>query len=237
LKLLVTRAEPQGAQTAQALRARGHEVWLVPLTRIELLAPELGPGPWAAVLISSANAAAAVEIHPRCQELTALPVLAVGARSAGAARRAGFAHVTSAGGNARNLMQLAAARYRGTAQPLLYLAGADRAADLLADLAAAAVSVEMHVVYQAVATPNLPPDVAGALRAGALDAVLHFSRRSAEIYLQAAANAGLGAAALKPVHICLSARIAEPLVAAGAESVRIAERPTQASLLQCVESP
>ena len=165
-----------------------------------------------------------------------MPLLAVGARSARAARRAGFANVTSAGGNARNLMELAATRYRGTAQPLLYLAGADRAVDLVAELAAAAVPVEMHVVYQAVAVPDLPLDAAEALRGGVLDGVLHFSRRSAKIYLQAAANTGLGATALKPMHFCLSARIAKPLRSAGAESVRISERPTQASLLQCIES-
>ena len=236
MKLLVTRPEPEGARTAQALRTRGHEVWLAPLSRIELLAPDLGHGPWAAVLISSANAAAAVEIHPRRQHLTALPLLAVGARSAGAARRAGFADVTAAEGNVRNLIELAATRYRGTVRPLLYLAGADRAADLIADLAAAAIPVEMGVVYQLLATKDLPPDVAGALRAGALDGVLHFSRRSAEIYLQAAADTGLGAEGLKPMHFCLSARIAEPLLSAGAASVRISERPTQASLLQCIES-
>jgi uroporphyrinogen-III synthase len=133
-------------------------------------------------------------------------------------------------------MELAETRYRGTAQPLLYLAGADRAVDLVAELAAVAVPVEMHVVYQAVAVPDLPLDAAEALRDGMLDGVLHFSCRSAKIYLQAAANTGLGATALKPMHFCLSARIAEPLRSAGAESVRISERPTQASLLQCIES-
>jgi uroporphyrinogen-III synthase len=236
LKLLVTRPEPDGERIAAALRARGHAVWLAPLTRIEPLVPDLGPGPWAAVLITSANAAAAVEIHPCRQEVTALPLLAVGARSAQAARRAGFADVAVAGGNAKHLIALAAARYRGTARPLLYLAGADRATDLVADLAAAAVPVEMHVVYQAIAAPNLSPAVAEALAAGALDGVLHFSRRSAEIYLQAAAKTGLGGAALEPMHFCLSARIAAPLRSAGAKAVRIADRPTQASLLQCIGS-
>ena len=232
----MTRPEPDGSRTAAALRERGHDVLWAPLTRIELLSPALGPGPWTAVLITSANAAAALENHPRRQELTALPLLAVGAESAEAARRVGFGDVTSADGTAKDLIGLAAARYSGSNRPLLYLAGADRATDLAAELAAASVPVEMHVVYQAVAQPCLPHDVATALRSGALDGVLHFSRRSAAIYLDAAAAAGLSDAALAPTHFCLSARIAEPLLAAGAKSMRIAERPTQTSLLQLIES-
>ena len=46
--------------------------------------------------------------------------------------------------------------------------------------------------------------------------MLHFSRRSAEAYVDAARAAGLLANALKPIHFCLSAQVAEPLAQAGA---------------------
>ena len=236
MNLLVTRPEPDAARTAAALRAQGHEVLLAPLTRIEPAAAAFGPGPWAAVLISSANAARAMEIHPRRQELIGLPALAVGDRSAVAARHAGFTDVASAAGTATELASLAAARYGASGRPLLYLAGADRTAELAAELAAAAVAVEICVVYQAVANPSLPPDVAQALRRGSIAGVLHLSRRAAQIYLDAAAAAGLGAQALAPKHFCLSGRIAEPLAAAGAPTIRVAAQPTEDSLLQLVDS-
>lgn len=231
----MTRPEPDAERTAAALRRCGHAVLLAPLIRTEPLAAEFGPGPWAAVLISSANAARALEIHPRRQEVIRLPAIATGRRSAEAARRAGFAEVISADGTVNDLVALAAARYGGKGRPLLYLAGADRATDLVGALAAA-VPVEMRVVYQAVAQTNLPSEVATVLRQGTLDGVLHFSRRSAALYLKAAASAGLGAAALAPIHFCLSARIAEPVVAAGAQTIRVAPRPTEESLLQLVDS-
>jgi uroporphyrinogen-III synthase len=62
--------------------------------------------------------------------------------------------------------------------------------------------------------------------------VLHFSRRSAESYLACAARAGVGEAALEPVHLCLSAQVAEPLAAAGAAAIRIAPRPDEAAIIE-----
>src|SRR5581483_8187218 len=83
MRILVTRPSPDGERTAAGLRARGHDVVLAPLLTVERLpdAP-LGPGPWAAVLLTSANAARAVAVHLRRDELLPLPVLAVGRHSA-----------------------------------------------------------------------------------------------------------------------------------------------------------
>jgi uroporphyrinogen-III synthase len=230
--LLITRPEPDGERSAAVLRARGHQVLAAPLSRIVPAAAGFGPGPWAALLISSANAVRALEIHPRRQELIGLPVLAVGGGSAAAARQAGFAHVTSADGTGADLARMAASRFSGAHRPLLYLAGADRAVDLAGLLGAAAVPVEMHVIYQAVAETVLPPAAAEALRRRALDGALHFSRRGAGIFLETATRAGLREAALALTHDCLSARVAEPLAAAGAANIRIAPHPTEESLLR-----
>jgi uroporphyrinogen-III synthase len=161
-------------------------------------------------------------------------LIAVGDRSAAAARDAGFTDVTSAGGTAVDLAALVALRCAGE-RPLLYLAGAHRSVDLTATLAGV-TPVEMRVIYHAVGNPILPAAVADALRQGTLKGVLHFSRRTAQIYLDAATRAGLYDAALTPAHYCLSARIAEPLAAAGAASIRIAERPTENSLISLLNS-
>ena len=50
----------------------------------------------------------------------------------------------------------------------------------------------------------------------------------------AARAAGQLANALKPVHFCLSAQVAEPLVQAGAAAIRIAERPNEAVLIALI---
>jgi uroporphyrinogen-III synthase len=233
VRLLLTRPEPDAQRTAAALRAQGHDVIAAPLLRIELAADaQIGAGPWAAILITSANAAAAVAANARMAELRALPVFAVGRRSAEAMGAAGFADVTSADGNVSDLARLVVTRLQPAAR-LLYLAGEDRAGDLTGDLRAGGFAVETTVIYRAVAATSLPPAAAQALASG-IDGVLHFSRRSAEVFVDAARAAGILANALKPVHFCLSMQVAEPLAQAGAADIRVAELPNEAALLALI---
>ena len=211
MRLLLTRPEPDAERTAAALRARGHTVVAAPLLRIEARQDaEIGRGPWAAVLVTSANAAPAIARHGRFEELRLLPTFAVGERSAQALRAAGFADVISADGKVDDLVRLVARRIKPGA-PLLYLAGADRSGDLAAALQN--FVVRTVVVYRAVAAKALPAEAATALTSG-IDGVLHFSRRTAETYVRATRGAGLLIAALNPVHYCLSTQVAEPLVQA-----------------------
>ena len=233
MRLLLTRPEPDAQRTAAALRAQGHDVVAAPLLRIAPVTDaQIGDGPWAAILITSANAADAIAAHARVTPLRALPVFAVGQRSAEAVAAAGFADVTSADGNVTDLARLVATRMQPAA-PLLYLAGEDRSGDLAGNLRAHGFAVETIIVYRAVAATGLLPVAAEALSSG-IDGVLHFSRRSAEAYVNAARAAGMLANALKPVHFCLSAQVAEPLAQAGTADIRVAERPSEAALLALI---
>ena len=228
--VLVTRPEPAAERTAAALIARGHEVWKVPLMRVEPVAADLS-GHWGAVIVTSANAPAAIADNPAREALRKLPLFAVGERSAQAARAAGFAEVTSAGGDVRDLVQLLRERQADASAPLLYLAGEERAADLVGELAARGIATEMRVVYRAVAAP-FPDELIAALEAGDVQAVLHFSRRSAENFLAGARTAGVAEQALAVRHYCLSAQVAGPLIAAGAQRVVVAPRPDEAALVE-----
>ncbi len=235
MRLLVTRPRPEAERTAARLRGRGHTVVAAPLLGIETVAAsEIGGGRWAAILVTSAKAAPAIAAQQSFASLRLLPVFAVGERSARAMREIGFAEVTSAGGDVRALARLVTERLRHCAAPLLYLAAAERSGDLAGDLAACGFLVHTAVVYRAVAATDFPPAAAKVLAEG-LDGVLHFSRRSAEAYVNAARAASLHAAALqRPKHFCLSARVAEPLAEAGAADVRIAAQPTEAALIALI---
>jgi len=225
MRVVVTRPQADGERTAQAVEARGHEVLLVPLMRVELLDADLS-GDWAGVIVTSGNALAAIKEQPQAESLKTLPLFAVGRRSAAAAQ--GFASVHSANGDVRDLVALIAREHRGGT--LLYLAGEDHAADLVGELARVGIRAEMRVVYRAVSAP-FPPILVAALEAGDVDAVLHYSRRSAENYLQGARDAEVLEAALAVMHACLSPQVAEPLRAAGVTDVRIASRPEEAAML------
>jgi uroporphyrinogen-III synthase len=232
VRLLITRDEAGAERTALALRARGHEPIVAPLFGIEILS-EVEPedGPWDAILLTSVNALPGVcTWKGRWRDV---PAFAVGDRTAQAMREQGFTAVTSAAGDVNDLADLIVARLTPPAR-LLYLAGEERVGDLAGMLRAKNFAVDLVQVYRVVAARTLPPTAAAALN-GEIDGVLHFSRRSAEAFLTAARNSGLLEAALrKPVHYCLSDRIAEPLREAGAADVRAAERPDEAALLALI---
>jgi uroporphyrinogen-III synthase len=233
MRFLVTRPEPDNERTATALRARGHEVLLAPLLRIEAVTDaDLGAPPWAALLLTSANGARAIERHPLRFELFDVPVLAVGRGSAEAAGAVGFEDVASADGNADDLVRLAALRFVGAGRPLLYLAGEDRSSDLAGELAAKGLAVKTVVIYRAAKAERFPPVPRLALEQGRIDGVLHFSRRSVDAYVDCSRD--IVRQALAPVHYCLSGRAAEPLRQAGAPRIEVAAHPDEASLLALV---
>jgi uroporphyrinogen-III synthase len=232
VRLLLTRPQADAERTAATLRARGHGVMVAPLLAIELISDgDLGAGPWAAILVTSANAVRAIAGHRRRDELRRIAVFTVGQHTAQAMRDLGFAAVVSADGNVADLAAVVAARTTPGAR-LLYLAGEERSGDLAGLLRAQNFAVQTALVYRVVTAEMLPRHAADALET-AIDGVLHFSRRSAEAYVNAARRAGLDEAALAtPIHFCLSARVAEPLVQAGAGTIRIAARPEEAALIE-----
>jgi uroporphyrinogen-III synthase len=232
VRLLITRPADEAERVAVLLRAHGHDVVLAPLLRIETIDDaNFGQGPWAAVLLTSANALRALQPHRR-NELTRLPVFAVGARTAEAARAAGFSTIISAEGNAADLARVTAGRLGAGRAPLLYLAGSDRAHDLAGDLGEQNIRVETVVAYRALAATRLPATARQALQTRSLDGILHYSRRSAAIFLDCAMADGLREQARALTHYCLSARVAEPLSAAGASDIRIASRPDDNALVE-----
>ena len=235
MRLLLTRPEADAERTAKALRVLGHEAIIAPLLRIAVTAnAEIGSGPWAAILITSANAAHAIATHTAVTQFRALPVFTVGQRSAQAMAAAGFADVSSADGGVAELAHLAAARVNPGAS-LLYLAGEDRSGDLAGDLGARGFDVQTAVIYRAVAAASLPRVAAEALASG-IDGVLHFSRRSAEAYVAAARGTNMLTAALKPVQYCISAQVAEPLSRAGAADIRAAAEPSETALIALIDA-
>jgi uroporphyrinogen-III synthase len=234
MRLVVTRPLEDSERSATALRARGYDVLIAPLLRIEPVPVKLSPS-WGGVVVTSANAPAAVAALPVRDALVRLPLYAVGQRSAAAARDAGFTEVRSAGGDVRDLIRLLLSSRADAAGPLLYLAGEDRAADLASELTARGIAAEMAVVYRAAAAP-FPEALIAALTGGVVDAVLHYSRRSADTYVTGAAHANIAKPALAVRHYCLSAPIAEPLVAAGAAHIAIAARPDETALFATLDA-
>ncbi len=240
MAILVTRPLPDG-DTAAALRAKGFEVLLAPMLRFERAAfQDDGDARYGGIIVTSANALRAIESELRGSRLLNLPLFAVGEHTADEARAIGFAKVISAKSDASGLRErvLAAVKAKEVkkSNPLLYLAGADLARDLPGELGERGFTIVTQTTYRMVPTPRLAAEVREAFAANRLQAVLHYSRRSAQAFIEAIRTAGVEISALSLPQYCLSAGIATVLRDAGASRVVVASSPDEQALFVALES-
>jgi uroporphyrinogen-III synthase len=192
-----------------------------------------------AVIVSSANALRAIEAGLAGSRLLALPLFAVGERSAEAARRAGFGDVAVAGGDVAALRDLIVANVRAKAlkkaSTLLYLAGADLADDLASELGERGFTVVTHTTYRMIPVQRLPQVIVEAFAANAIEAVLHYSRRSARAFVDAVRTAGVEISALAIAQCCISDAVAQVVRDVGATRVLVARSPDENGLFEALE--
>ena len=240
MAVLVTRPHPDDETTAASLRARGFDVLRAPMLRFEPVAVhEDMNARYSAVIVTSANALRGIEPHLKGHRMLELPLFAVGDHTAAAARRAGFTHVVSANGDAANLRDLVLASLRAKelkkASTLLYLAGAEIARDLASELEESGFRVVTQTTYRMIAVKSLPRETCDAFAANQVEAVLHYSQRSARAFLDAARAAGVEISALAIPQCCISATVASVVRDAGATQVVVAATPDENALFEALE--
>jgi uroporphyrinogen-III synthase len=235
MRLIVTRPEPDATRTAKALIRLGHEAILSPMLDIEFEAnARLPKSPFQALLVTSTNAVRALSAHADRARLAGIPLFAVGDHSALEAKRAGFS-ARSSGGDVAELAALVQSILAPAGGPLLYAAGEEQAVDLAGQLKTLGFEVETSIVYRARPRPRLADVAIEALRGGAADGILLYSRRSAAAFAQAVRMAGLSPLDRTVACFCLSAATAEPLPPVTSGQVLIADRPDQIRLFQLIE--
>jgi uroporphyrinogen-III synthase len=239
MAVLVTRPHPDNEATARALRERGFAAVLAPLLRFEPVAAGAIDPDIAAVIVTSANALRAVEAD--LAPLLKLPLFTVGEHTAEEARRLGFAEVISADGDADKLRKRLRKAFKAKslkdkqAGKLLYLAGADLSRDLADELAEDGFEVVTRTTYRMVTLSTLSPETREAFAANEVEAVLHYSQRSARAFLDAARADGVEISALAVPQCCISANVAAILREAGAVRVVAAASPDENALLGALE--
>ena len=240
MAVLVTRPHPDDETTASGLRARGYEVLQAPMLRFEPVAfSDDEDGQYGAVIVTSANAVSGLTPQLKNSRLLKLPLFAVGEHAAAAARAAGFENVFSASGDAASLRDLVLARARTKelkkSRPLLYLAGADLARDLGGELGERGFTVVTHTTYRMTPVAGLPRETCEAFAANRVEAVLHYSRRSARAFLDASRNAGVEISALAIPQCCISDGVASVMRDAGATQVMVAASPDENALFDALD--
>jgi uroporphyrinogen-III synthase len=240
MAVLVTRPHPDDEATAAALRAKGFEVMLAPMLRFEPVAfHDDEDARYGAVIVTSANALRGIAPHLEGSRLLKLPLFAVGEHTASAAHRAGFDNVIPANGDATSLRDSVLASVKAKelkkASPMLYLAGADLARDLAGELGERGFTVVTHTTYRMIPVSSLPREACEAFAASGIEAVLHYSRRSARAFLEAARAGGVEISALAIPQCCISAAVASVVRDAGATQVMAAAASNENALFEVLD--
>jgi uroporphyrinogen-III synthase len=240
MAVLVTRPHPDGEVTAASLRARGHEVLLAPTLRFEPVAfRDDEDATYGAVIVTSANALRGIAPHLAASRLLKLPLFAVGEHTASTARDAGFGNVLPAAGGAAALRDLVLASVKSKelkkGSTLLYLAGADLARDLAGELGERGFTVVTHTTYRMSPVSSLPQETLKAFAANQIEAVLHYSRRSARAFLEAVRAGGVEISALAIPQCCISAAVASVMRDAGATQVMVAASADENALFEALD--
>ena len=185
-----------------------------------------------ALVATSANAFDASDIGPAPEARRVMPLILVGERTAARARAHGHLGAATVADNAAALALVFGTMARKPRR-LVYLAGRDRKPDAEAALAIAGQGFEVLEVYEARPAAALADDAEAALRAQRIDAVLHYSRRSASLFGNLAAARCLDVSGSR--HLCLSEDVAAALRERGLPHVEGAAAPNEAALLALLD--
>lgn len=226
-RVWVTRARPGAEATAARLVALGHEPVVEPLLTVRGLDFDPDLTGVAALAFTSRNGVAAFASR---QPDRSLPVFAVGAATALAAREAGFIRVRDADGDVAALAALIAREH--PAGLVLHPGPAQPAGDLAGALALQGLAARSVVVYE---TVQILPNAAFLGTLEGLDAVLLHSARAAQAL--AAMLETVAAPTLRAC--CLSEAVARPLAPAvargGLASVAYTPRPDESALFALLD--
>lgn len=236
MRVVVTRPQHSGERTARRLAEMGHDALLLPLSAPVHDAEAAGHA------LSETQGAIAVTSAEAIRALAALgealdphlhrPLFAVGKATAKEAGTLGFTRVLTSDGSGIELAELIAHDPAGIAPPpLLYLAGAPRAAGFETRLAELNIPLRIAECYH---MRDAEPDDA-TLQALFVDAragaVLIYSRQTALRFFGLPFLRRQPEILAKTWFLCLSEAIAQAVPAAFAARTKIAAMPDEDSLL------
>ena len=227
-RVLVTRPQPGAEATARALRTAGFEPVILSLSEIQALdVPEMDLRDFDAVAATSANALLHAP-EALLDQVTGLPLFAVGESTAAAASDAGFVIVLSGPGDAAGLTDAILAQLPGGSR-LLYLCGRVRRPELEARLSAAGIATVAVETYDTRGATDVAERLGQAAAGGPLHAVMLHSAGAAEALARLPGAAPAGA-----LHACISARTAAALRGVEPHLIIVAVEPTETAMIDAL---
>ncbi len=231
-KILLTRPQAQSEALAETLWRRGWITLIAPMLQFERLPAPTGFASSVeiacAIAFTSGNGVRAfADASPRRDR----PVYAVGDATADTARAKGFGQVTSADGDAGALEALL--KTASLSGPVLHARGEHGRGDLVSRLTEAEIDADEAILYAMRPASELPSEVARALSAEDIDAVVFYSPRTAKTFARLASEAGL--AKLGSLRaIAISAATAQALLPLGLGRIDVALHPSGHAMLDAI---
>lgn len=230
MSILITRPEPEASATKARLAALGFDALVAPVLEISAT-HQLAPlGSYHAALATSANALRLMEPRLR-RQLVNTPIFCVGEKTADAARMQGFHDIRVADGDGRSLAALVITLFPHGGH-LLYLTGTPRKPVLEDELRLAGLDLLAVDLYRAEPVSEWPNPVKRDVQS--VTDVLHYSRASAEAFLQLIARDPYLAKLRNARHLCFSGDVAIPLRNDGLAKVEIAVKPNETALFELI---
>lgn len=238
--VIVTRPQADSEALAARLRDIGFAPVIAPLMRLEhirgVALPDQVPQ---AIAFTSANGVSGLMAQVGAERLLTVPVLAVGAASARAARAAGFADVRQSGGDVDALVETVRDACRAGAGPILYPSGVHISGDLHGALSALGYDVARVVVYEAVHARQMPDAARAALSQRQSMSVVLYSPRSAAIWGELIGHASsdrVGADSI--TYVCLSGNVERALRRSCGDDVRtmVADRADEDAVVDALKA-
>jgi uroporphyrinogen-III synthase len=236
--ILITRPKGDELGLTNALQDNGYRVIHEPLMDIVLRHQErynvfraISDDP-DAVLVTSRHGVRALAILTDIRDMF---VICVGESTAKAALAAGFTRVSSAGGNARLLMQHVLASYDEGAR-FLYISGDHVRVDLSQALGQAGMRVERIVAYESLAAEQLSDTLIEQLRRRQIDAVSFLSQRTAEIFLELLEKHEILDSVRELRAFCMSEAVADALEEWPWKSIHVSPDASLVSLVNSIDN-
>ena len=225
--VIVTRAEPGAAETAERVRSLGFKAIVSPALSLEAIAPAppIDAERYDGLIFTSANGVrffAAANEHRTA-------AWCVGPATQQAAEQAGFKTIHNANGDSGDLHDLILNTCDETHR-LLHVANEAAAGNLVSRLCAAGREVSFTALYRTQPASALTQEAMAALETGAL--VLIHSAKGARGFLEAKRGAALNAVRF----VAVSKAASEPLICQGARQIICASRPNEAALMTALET-
>jgi len=231
MRVLITRHASAAMKLATILDAEGFQTQLEPLLDIKFNRRPVSVENVQALIVTSANGAAALAHSTDERSLT---VLAVGGATASILETEGFSKIQTAGGDVKSLIKLAAETLSPDAGILVHISGEHIAGDLAGALTVKGFSLRRDVLYRAETPSVLSGAAIKSFCDHKMDVVLFFSHRTAVTFANLVMQAGLERELALVTVICLSEAVALPVRKFSWQKIEIAETPDQQALLQAL---